>query len=110
MEEIHHRLAEARKAAGFETPGEAAESLGIPYSTYAAHENGTTGFKFDAAVKYCRKFKVSLDWLITGKGKGPSTVNNLAWEIFIEMSDLDEVGLKFVKDSVAFAKTRRRVA
>lgn len=104
MDEMHHRLAEARKAAGFETPGDAAASLGIPYSTYAAHENGTTGFKIEAAVRYCRKFKVSLDWLATGKGRGPSTRNNLAWEIFVEMSELDVTDLEYIKQAVEFAR------
>jgi DNA-binding XRE family transcriptional regulator len=106
MEEMSERLREARKAAGFETPGEAAASLGIPYSTYAAHENSTTGFKIESAIKYCRKFKVSLDWLATGKGKGPSTRNNLAWEIFVEMNDLDEPDLEYIKQAVEFAKKR----
>lgn len=106
MKEMHHRLAEAREAAGFTTVGEAANSLGIPYPTYAAHENGTTGFKFEAAVKYARKFKVSLDWLITGKGRGPSSENNLAWEIYLELCELDVPDLEYVKQTVEFAKKR----
>lgn len=106
MKEMNERLSEARAAAGFDTPGEAAASLGIPYSTYAAHENGTTGFKFDSAVQYSRKFKVSLDWLVTGKGRGPSPENNLAWEIYTEMCDLEIADLQYIRQAVEFAKKR----
>ena len=103
MKKMHERLAEAR-AARFETPGDAAESLGIPYSTYAAHENGTGKFKLDSAIQYARKFKVSLDWLLTGKGKGPSPEHNLAWEIYIEMCELEVDGLEYLRGSVEFAR------
>lgn len=106
MKEMHDRLKEARIAAGFDTVRRAAESLGKAYPTYAAHENGRDGFKFDEAIKYARKFKVSLDWLITGKGRGPSDQNNLAWEIFLEMSDLGPEDLEYIKQAVEFAKKR----
>jgi len=102
MKTIEERLAEAREKAGFETPGEAAASLGIAYSTYAAHENGTTGFKIDKAIQYARKFKVSLDWLLTGKGRGPSPESNKAWDIFILMSDFAEDDLDYVKQAVEY--------
>lgn len=74
MEEMHERLIAARKAAGFKTAQEAAESLDVKYPTYAGHENGTTGLRLDVAAKYARKFKVSIDWLATGRGKGPRAI------------------------------------
>ncbi len=37
--------------------------------TYLGHENGSRGFKRDSADKYARKFHVSLEWLLTGKGQ-----------------------------------------
>jgi hypothetical protein len=102
MKTIGERLAYAREKAGFVTPGDAAASLGTVYSTYIAHENGTGGFKVDKAVQYARKFKVSLDWLLTGKGKGPD--GSKAWEIYLMMADLPDDDLDYVKNSVEYAR------
>lgn len=68
MAEMHERLAAARKEAGFGTVRAAADALGVKEVTYAQHENGTRGFRRDAADKYARKFHVGLEWLLTGKG------------------------------------------
>lgn len=68
MTEMHERLASARKQAGYSTVRAAAEALGISEITYAQHENGTRGFKRDAADKYARKFGVALEWLLTNHG------------------------------------------
>lgn len=65
---IAKRLKQARKAAGFKRAVEAAESLGLAYQTYAGHENGSRAFDNEAAAQYSRRFKVSLDWLLTGRG------------------------------------------
>ena len=64
------RLREARKRAGFTSAVEAAASLGVAYPTYMHHENGTRGFTRHAA-HYARRFRVSLDWLLSGKGELP---------------------------------------
>lgn len=61
------RLKKARKDAGFRTARDAASSLGIPYSTYAGHENGSRQYEADEAISYARKFKVPIEWLLTGK-------------------------------------------
>ncbi len=68
--DIGLRLKAARKAAGFKTARAAAESLGVPYPTYSQHENGTRGIVREVDL-YTRRFKVSLDWLMRGKGQGP---------------------------------------
>lgn len=68
MSELHERLAQARKEAGFTTARAAADAMGLNEITYAQHENGRRGFKRDAADQYARKFHVSLEWLLTGKG------------------------------------------
>jgi DNA-binding XRE family transcriptional regulator len=62
------RLTWARKQAGYEGPAEAARAMGISRFTYAQHENGIRGFKSDSAVRYARRFRVSYEWLTTGKG------------------------------------------
>lgn len=66
--ELHERLAAARLNAGFASVGEAAEALGVPYSTYAGHENGTSGFRADKGELYARRFKVRFEWLMRGTG------------------------------------------
>jgi phage repressor protein C with HTH and peptisase S24 domain len=71
METISERLRQARQDAGFADAVEAAASLGIKYPTYVAHENGSRGFGRTKAELYARKFKVSLEWLLTGKGQMP---------------------------------------
>ena len=62
--ELHQRLVAARKHAGFQTAAEAAEALGIPYQTYAGHENGNSGFRADKGDQYARRFKVRFEWLM----------------------------------------------
>jgi transcriptional regulator with XRE-family HTH domain len=82
-ETISDRLKQARVAAGFETVEQAAAALGVPYQTYAGHENGRSGFKADSIVQYCRRYKVSTDWLLTGRGKGPGGSSDIAYEIYL---------------------------
>ena len=67
MTEMHERLIWARKEAGYETARDAADALGIKEPTYMGHENGSRGFK-SSAETYARKFKVNLEWLLTGRG------------------------------------------
>lgn len=69
MEELHQRLTKARLHAKFETASDAARALGVKPQTYYAHENGNSGLRAAVAEKYARKFKVSLDWLLTGRGE-----------------------------------------
>lgn len=66
--EAARRLKQARKGAGFEKATEAAEKFGWSYGTYKKHENGSNGYSKDDATKYARAYKVSVDWLLTGKG------------------------------------------
>lgn len=66
--DIHERLKAARQHANFASPTEAAESLGVKYSTYAGHENGSSGFRADTGELYARRFKVRFEWLMRGTG------------------------------------------
>lgn len=61
---MHERLAAARKHAGYENAAEAAAALGVPYPTYAGHENGSSGFRADKGELYSRRFKVRFEWLM----------------------------------------------
>lgn len=109
MKKMHERLEEARIKAGYNTVTEAAEALSVKYPTYAGHENGTTGLRLEPAIKYARKFKVSLDWLVTGKGRGPEI--GKAWEIFLTIADWEDDDLDYLKQSIEFVqKTKGRAA
>ncbi|MFS2326660.1 helix-turn-helix transcriptional regulator [Brucella sp. H1_1004] len=66
--ELHERLAAARKQAGFDKASDAAEALGVPYPTYAGHENGSSGFRADKGEMYAKRFKVRFEWLMRGTG------------------------------------------
>jgi DNA-binding XRE family transcriptional regulator len=66
------RLRHAREQAGYETAKAAAESMGASVSTYISHENGTRGFPAKRAIQYARKFKVTEEWLLYGKGNNPT--------------------------------------
>ena len=68
MTTLADRLTIARKHAGFASAAEAATALGVPYPTYAGHENGSSGFRAKSGELYARRFRVSFDWLMNGKG------------------------------------------
>lgn len=89
-DDVHARLKRARKTAGFKTAREAAESLGIAYQTYVGHENGRARPNIDEAAKYARRYKVSCDWLLTGKGRGPTGTVDVANEIYMLIRELPE--------------------
>lgn len=67
--EIHERLQEARKKAGYSTAPAAAEALGVKPATYYQHENGLRGITRKNAERYAAFYRVDLAWLLTGHGK-----------------------------------------
>src|SRR5579862_8221131 len=67
MSEPYERLKEARIAAGYETATAAAQAMGILVPTYVRHENGSNRM-LRSASRYAVFFRVSLDWLLSGKG------------------------------------------
>lgn len=69
METPNERLRIARQRF-FKSAAEAARSLGLSVGTYSGHENGHRGFPASRAPAYARKFKVSEEWLLYGKGDG----------------------------------------
>lgn len=71
MSEMHDRLLQARKNAGFGSARKAAIKYGWGVSTYAAHENGQNKFDPETALAYAKKFKTSAAWLLTGEGEEP---------------------------------------
>jgi hypothetical protein len=75
------RLKRARIAAGFEHAKDAAQSMGIAVSTYLGHENGSRGIPASRASLYARRFRISEQWLLYGKGQGPNGENDTSGEI-----------------------------
>lgn len=61
------RLRQARMDAGFKSAADAARSLGVAYATYAGHENGERGLRFDVARDYAKAFKTDVQWIFSGK-------------------------------------------
>lgn len=68
MSDLAERLVKARKRAGYETARDAATALGVSYPTYAGHENGSSGFRASSGELYSRRFRVSFEWLMNGRG------------------------------------------
>ncbi len=68
MDAAHERLQHARALAGYDGPAEAADALGVKRPTYYGHENGARGF-LDDAERYAKFFRVSYEWLTTGRGE-----------------------------------------
>ena len=69
------RLRIAREHRGFKSGRLAAQALGIPISTYGAHERaeaeGGRDYGPDEAKRYAKRFGVTPEWLLTGFGPGP---------------------------------------
>lgn len=72
MTDKAERLRIARLNAGFASAYEAANALGVNKDTYSQHENGIRGYPAAKAELYSRRFKVSAEWLLFGKGTGPA--------------------------------------
>lgn len=75
------RLRHARVRAGYNTGKEAAEALGFPVSTYLGHENGSRGFPAKKAAIYARRYKVTEEWLLYGKGDAPGETDDPKAEV-----------------------------
>src|SRR5262252_6348705 len=63
------RLRQARELDGrYEHAAPAARALKLSEPTYQSHENACRGFSHKRAVHYADFYKVSLEWLLTGRG------------------------------------------
>ena len=60
----------------FKSGRAAANAMGIPVSTYGAHERaespGGRDYGPDEAKRYARRFQVTPEWLLTGRGLSPT--------------------------------------
>lgn len=67
MEEPKDRLKQARAAAGYESPTDAANKLKLNRNTLTSHENGNRPLSRKAAFQYADLFNVSAGWLLYGE-------------------------------------------
>lgn len=63
------RLRLIREQRGYETAEEAALAHGWNKNTYHSHENSNRGIPPDAAIRYSKVFRFSLDWLYKGNNQ-----------------------------------------
>ena len=68
MSEIKDRLREARLHNDIRNASEAARRFGWVVSSYLGYENGDREPGKDAARRIAAAYRVSLDWLLTGRG------------------------------------------
>jgi hypothetical protein len=114
MRNRNERLRQARIKAGLKTASDAARSMGIPVPTYVQHENGRSphGFPPKEAERYSKRYRVSVDWLMTGKGEGPSGETDQE-EPAISDSDvrkLAEASVKEIQPGMTIGEIERTVA
>jgi transcriptional regulator with XRE-family HTH domain len=64
---VHERLKQARIAAGYATPTEAARAFGWAVSTYLGHENGDRNPSKVAAKRYANAFRTTAGYLLYGE-------------------------------------------
>lgn len=71
MNDKAKRLAQARTSMNLKSKAAGARHVGVKYPTYAGHENPNAPTSFDAASAelYARKYRVNLEWLLTGRGQ-----------------------------------------
>jgi DNA-binding XRE family transcriptional regulator len=94
----NERLKIARAAAGYKSAVDAADALGMPRSTYIGHENGLRGFPAKRAASYAKKFKVTEEWLLYGKGEGPVKQEAEVAEVIDFMSRMDLERKQMLRD------------
>lgn len=98
------RLRDARLKAGFSSAAAAARRFGWVYSTYVGHENGSRLITRDAGEEYSQAFKMTLDYLMRGKGRSPIRQNktdnkslSMPKEIYI-FSTTDVQSFRLIRD------------
>lgn len=74
METLSSRIKSARLDAGFANVRAAVNAFGWTYSTYAEYENGRSAPSRSALVRIGKAYRVSVDWLLTGRGPRRSGV------------------------------------
>ena len=98
------RLRHARMSAGYQTATDAAAAMGVGISTYVSHENGGRGLG-RAAERYARFYRVSLDWLVAGKGE-PRSLDSRVQALPPALQEEVEKFLQFLEHHAGQRKPR----
>lgn len=69
-EDVGKRLKRARQARKLSRE-QVSTRLGISVSAVQHHESGRNDPTMDNLAKYSKTYRISTDWIILGKGKGP---------------------------------------
>lgn len=88
MQEPKHRLQQARAAAGYDSPSDAARKLKINQNTLISHENGHRPLSRQAAEKYAKLFDVRAGWLLFGENGAEATPIERLNQILAKAADL----------------------
>lgn len=90
------RLRQARIARGYRTAKQFSDTHGLAQSTYSVHESGGRKLTRDTALRYADILKISVEWLLTGKGEGPEHREDLTAEDDLQdrslLDDLEIIG------------------
>lgn len=70
-DDVGERLKQARKARGF-SRAVVAERMRVTEAAIQHHESGKNDPSLPLLAKYARIYRISTDWIIMGKGKGPT--------------------------------------
>lgn len=102
MENLAQRLKRLRKAADLTQP-ELSKESGAPSSTIAEIETGTTlKPTFETLQKLAKYFKVTEDWLLTGRGvkHSVSSMKDEESELLLLFRDLSDPGKNYLLSRV----------
>jgi transcriptional regulator with XRE-family HTH domain len=80
ISDISDRIGQARRRAGIPSAAEAARRLQMEPHAYRHYESGTRTPPTARLPDIARLYKVSLEWLITGKGDQTSAEVTSLWE------------------------------
>lgn len=85
------RLAQARRARGFQNAKAAATYFGWNYSTYNQHESGIRSLQ-RSADRYARGLRCSEAWLLTGEGTAPNPAKRARQAMLLDPDGSNDIG------------------
>ena len=100
------RLAAARDDAGL-SQAALADRLGVKETTIAAWENDLKEPRANRLQMLSGMLNVSITWLLTGKGEGPSETETLPTEIGEILTEMRELRVKMLKSSEKLAQLEK---
>jgi len=100
------RLAAARDDAGL-SQAALADRLGVKEATMAAWENDLKEPRANRLQMLSGMLNVSITWLLTGKGEGPTETETIPTEIGEILTEMRELRVKMLKSSEKLAQLEK---